>query len=106
MFGQPISGWVGQAPTRIFFFVVVVVFMFPNVSDQSEFFSDFWIFFNLTKPLSNASLNPNIYATEDPTPVDVEHAAHACRCISCSNVYSANNNDPRTLISPNSFVSV
>ena len=63
-----------QAPTRIIFFfgnvvffcVFSVVFMFQNVSqkiknwkrgwwvgsDQSEFFSDFWIFFNLTRPLN------------------------------------------------------
>ena len=26
-------------------------------------------------------LNLNIYVTADPTPVDVDHAAHACRCI-------------------------
>ena len=62
---------MGQALTRIFlifyFFGFCVVFMFPNVSknlknwigggwvlsDQSEFFSDFGIFFNLTKPLTN-----------------------------------------------------
>ena len=64
---------MGQAPTQILFFggeffvffcVFCVVFMFPIVSkkikiwigwwvsDQSEFFSDFWIFFNLTRPLS------------------------------------------------------
>ena len=63
------SGWVGQAPTRIIIFggkfcVFCVVFMFPNVSKkksdrrviflshESEFFSDFLIFFNLTRPLT------------------------------------------------------
>ena len=28
-----------------------------------------------------ASLNYNIYIVADPTPVDVDHAAHACHCI-------------------------
>ena len=61
------SGWVGQAPTRI---IIIILFFFvcflccfhvskKNVygggwvaSGQSEFFSDFWILFNLTRPLS------------------------------------------------------
>ena len=29
------------------------------------------------------SLYQNIYVTIDPTPVDVDHAAHACRCTVC-----------------------
>ena len=28
-----------------------------------------------------ASLNQNIYVTVDPTPVDIDHAAHKCGCI-------------------------
>ena len=28
-----------------------------------------------------ASLDQNIHITADPTTVDVDHAAHACRCI-------------------------
>ena len=28
-----------------------------------------------------ASLNQNIYVTVDSTPVDIDHAAHVCRCI-------------------------
>ena len=61
---------MGQATTRFFFFFKYCVFvlffslyMFPQkiknwmgvgvwVSGQSEFFSDFWNLFNLTKPLS------------------------------------------------------
>ena len=29
----------------------------------------------------NMVLNHNIYITADPTPVDVDNAAHACHCI-------------------------
>ena len=54
-------GWI-----FLFFFVFRVVFMFPKNkyqldrgvggrlgSGQSEFFSDFWIVFKLTRPLNN-----------------------------------------------------
>ena len=40
-----------------------------------------------------ASLNHNIYIAADPTPVDIDHAAHAGHC----NAYLANYNDPPTL---------
>ena len=68
------SGWVGQARTQILFFLEMLCFfvsfvlfllfyMFRKklkigygggwvVSDQSEFFADFWLFFNLTRPLN------------------------------------------------------
>ena len=73
----------GQAPTRIFFLgggggnfvsfcVFCVVFMFPNVpdrgvgSDQSEFFSDFWIFLSWQDP----------YVCIDFFPVDIKYISH------------------------------
>ena len=60
------SGWAGQSPTRIRFFwgknvCFSLLYMFPKKirqgdgwvgSGQSQFSSDFWNFFNLTRPLN------------------------------------------------------
>ena len=52
------------------------------------------IYLDLKQLRRFASLNHNIYIVSDPTPVDVDHDAHAW---ATAIIYSANHDDPPTL---------